>query len=871
MSERQAPLPPEKAPAAMASGSGSDAAIDVSIEDVEPETPRATIEKVPEAAPSSSRDLSTRDAEASSQRGADVATKLGDHRAGEITAKLGEHRAGEVTAKLGEHRPGEITARRTRPKVTLKIPDDEVARPQATPSSPPVKAELPLPDGPPMTPMRIISIDTPLAALKKSVPPPVQPPRPSAAPPPAPKPPPPSPDDSWTPYQPPVADRTATGGVRSADTAAAVERAARSLDLGVGADRAVRSPDVAAPPAVERAARGPEILVPPAAPPVGAPLPRVASIPPTPQVPLAPPRPSYHSAPPMPAAAVVPPPPATSPMPLAPPTVPRKADSMDDIPIVTEEESPPSSGEIEIDDDARPTRPLVSTALEPKLVAPPPPPPPPPAVAPSLPAPSLAPRVEVVSVHTAITPMAQPVAPAVPLAPAPSPPAPVVAPAPAALITPAAAAVDRPALAAEAPAPPPLPPPIAPIPLQVVTVPALSPPVDVDIKDLIKDLPPMRAQAPTEPEALEVHFEDEEPPDSSPRTSEPEAEIAPEDLVSIESAPSPSKLPVAAQLQTETPGRAFLPLAPPAPITASSAPTPPQPARGSFPPPPAASAKPAVSPKLPPRVIVPTASALAPPPMSESAPGRRKARPWWEELFNDDFIRTMAKISDEQIAKEVDFVEESLAVAKGAMLLDLACGTGRHAIELTRRGYKVVGFDLSLPMLAKAAEEAQERNQKLNFVQGDMREMTFEDTFDGIYCWNTSFGFFEEDKNIQVIQRVHKALKKGGQFMLEVGNRDFIIRQAPSLAWFEGDGCICMDEMSIDWITSRMKVKRTMMMDDGRTKEIDYSVRIYSLHELGKVLHDAGFRVAEVSGRTGTPGVYFGSESPRTMILAEKK
>jgi hypothetical protein len=60
-------------------------------------------------------------------------------------------------------------------------------------------------------------------------------------------------------------------------------------------------------------------------------------------------------------------------------------------------------------------------------------------------------------------------------------------------------------------------------------------------------------------------------------------------------------------------------------------------------------------------------------------------------------------------------------------------------------------------------------------------------------------------------------------------------------------------------------------MDDGRTKEIDYSVRIYSLHELGKILHDAGFRVAEVSGRCATPGVFFGNESPKTMILAEKK
>jgi SAM-dependent methyltransferase len=232
----------------------------------------------------------------------------------------------------------------------------------------------------------------------------------------------------------------------------------------------------------------------------------------------------------------------------------------------------------------------------------------------------------------------------------------------------------------------------------------------------------------------------------------------------------------------------------------------------------------------------------------------------------------MAKITDAQIGAEATFIEESLGVVReGGVILDLACGTGLHAIELTRRGYQVVGFDLSLAMLARAADEAMDRNQKLNFVQGDMREMTFEETFDGIYCWNTSFGFFEEEKNAQVIQRVHKALKPGGVFLLDVANRDYVSRQAPSLAWFEGEGCICMDEMQIDWITSRMRVKRTMMMDDGRTKEIEYSVRLYALHELGKILHDSGFKVAEVSGRTATPGVFFGCDSPRALILAEKR
>jgi SAM-dependent methyltransferase len=272
-----------------------------------------------------------------------------------------------------------------------------------------------------------------------------------------------------------------------------------------------------------------------------------------------------------------------------------------------------------------------------------------------------------------------------------------------------------------------------------------------------------------------------------------------------------------------------------------------------------------------PLVFVPPVGALAPPPMTESAAARKKTRPWWEELFNDDFIRTMAKVSDNQIRTEVNFIEESLGCEAGAMILDLACGTGRHAVELATRGYQVVGFDLSLAMLARASDEAQDRKQKINFVQGDMREMTFEETFDGVYSWNTSFGYFDEEKNAAVVARVHKALKKGGQFLLDVVNRDFIIRQAPSLAWFEGDGCICMDEMGIDFITSRMKVKRTLMMDDGRTKEIEYSMRIYSLHELGKMLHDNGFRVAEVSGRTGTPGVFFGCEAPRTLILAEKR
>ena len=66
------------------------------------------------------------------------------------------------------------------------------------------------------------------------------------------------------------------------------------------------------------------------------------------------------------------------------------------------------------------------------------------------------------------------------------------------------------------------------------------------------------------------------------------------------------------------------------------------------------------------------------------------------------------------------------------------------------------------------------------------------------------------------------------------------------------------------------RVKRTVMFEDGRARELDYSIRLYALHELGKMLHESGFKVIEVTGHPAHPGVFFGSESPRVIVLAER-
>ena len=266
-----------------------------------------------------------------------------------------------------------------------------------------------------------------------------------------------------------------------------------------------------------------------------------------------------------------------------------------------------------------------------------------------------------------------------------------------------------------------------------------------------------------------------------------------------------------------------------------------------------------------------TAAAAAFPSADATGEVRKKKRQWYEDLFNDDYQRTVPKVPKSYLDREVTFIDESLGCEKGATILDLACGPGEHAVRLAKRGYEVIGIDLSLAMLARAADEAAESQQRINFVQGDMRDLTFEDAFDGVYCWGTSFGFFDDVKNAEVVLKIHKALRRGGRFLLDVVNRDYVIARQPSMQWFEGEGCVCMDEMSVNGINSRLQVKRTMMMEDGRQREIDYSIRLYALHELGKLLHESGFRVAEASGDSSTPGVFFGAESPRILILAEKR
>src|SRR5688500_20201661 len=101
---------------------------------------------------------------------------------------------------------------------------------------------------------------------------------------------------------------------------------------------------------------------------------------------------------------------------------------------------------------------------------------------------------------------------------------------------------------------------------------------------------------------------------------------------------------------------------------------------------------------------------------------------WYEHFFGRDWL-DVAIDDDERTTREVAFLEEQLRLAPGAAILDLACGHGRHAIELARRGYRVTGFDLSEPSLERAGRLADGARVDVEWVRGDMRDLPYQGRF----------------------------------------------------------------------------------------------------------------------------------------------
>jgi SAM-dependent methyltransferase len=245
---------------------------------------------------------------------------------------------------------------------------------------------------------------------------------------------------------------------------------------------------------------------------------------------------------------------------------------------------------------------------------------------------------------------------------------------------------------------------------------------------------------------------------------------------------------------------------------------------------------------------------------------KRKAF-WFEEFFGKDYI---AADCQPNTLLESKFIKEVLSLKKGMNLLDTACGYGRHMLPLLKKGIGVVGCDLSGIMLTEAKKKLVScgiENPKL--INCDNRDLPFEETFDCACNMFNSFGYFDsEEDNFRVLKSVATALKPGGLFLIDLTNRDYMIRNFSEKDWFEKDGTYILEKRTFDPIKNRTEID-VIIIDKQGKRDYHHSIRVYTFTELSMLLEAAGFFVADVFG--GFDFEEFEPRNGRMLVISGKR
>ncbi len=142
----------------------------------------------------------------------------------------------------------------------------------------------------------------------------------------------------------------------------------------------------------------------------------------------------------------------------------------------------------------------------------------------------------------------------------------------------------------------------------------------------------------------------------------------------------------------------------------------------------------------------------------------------WRVLYGDP-------VPEEQTRRECDFIEQIMPRPEYRAILDLACGAGRHSIELSARGYDVIGADIDRRALDVATERAAERGVSPEFVELDLRHLEALDRrFDGIILFWQSYGFFKAEAQVGIFAQFRRLLRMEGRFVLDIFNRHYYER-----------------------------------------------------------------------------------------------
>ncbi len=222
----------------------------------------------------------------------------------------------------------------------------------------------------------------------------------------------------------------------------------------------------------------------------------------------------------------------------------------------------------------------------------------------------------------------------------------------------------------------------------------------------------------------------------------------------------------------------------------------------------------------------------------------------WKTFFDQHAPFYMQEIFTKNTEAEIQFLVEELALPQGSHILDVGCGTGRHAVKLAQLGYRVTGVDISSGMLAEARKAAEHAGVEIESIQSDAKNMRLGSSADGAVCLcEGSFGLLgSPDEALtherQILASIHDSLKPGSKLILTALNGLRKIRQATPEQVKSGE---------FDPLTLVETFEMEIEAIEGRTSLQVYE-RGFTPAELRLLLEVTGFDVHAMYG--GTAGAW---------------
>ena len=227
-------------------------------------------------------------------------------------------------------------------------------------------------------------------------------------------------------------------------------------------------------------------------------------------------------------------------------------------------------------------------------------------------------------------------------------------------------------------------------------------------------------------------------------------------------------------------------------------------------------------------------------------------KPWYEELFDNYGEKYDNESFTQGTMGECDFLEREFNYDKSLKILDVGCGTGRHTIELTRRGYQVTGIDLSESQLRRARDKAEAEGLSIDFQRQDARKLPFDKEFDAaIMLCEGGFPLMETDEmNYEILKSVTKSLNDQAKFIFTTLNGLFALYHSVEefTASQSGEGNATYHSNTFDLMTFRDHNITGLEDDAGNKKQIESNERYYVPSEITWLLKSLGYPTIDIFG-----------------------